>query len=190
MDVDTHGLLSMIEYNQFRKFEPSHKQGIKLCKNRRSFNNCVVQYDDNLDLLTTDYGICPTDDEIYNTIAVVMEMQTEYSVIIFDVPFQKLKLFDEIILVGTVVITVEQTIRGFMNILCQLEDIELSNRLKRNIAGSGKIVLTKVNNKYPPKKLVKYCQDIVDLDEVDWLSMPMMARENKIDTKFLDFIVD
>ena len=120
-DVDNHGLLNYIDYSQFRNYEPIHMQGVKLCRNSKSFNNCLVGYDTNLDLLTTDFSCDVTDEELEQTQGVVAERSNDYGVVIVDCPVSKLHCISDLVLTGVGVVCVESSKRGFMNMLCRFE---------------------------------------------------------------------
>lgn len=190
MDFVTHGLLCHLEYNQIVKYDITQLKGITLCKNRRSFEQCIINYDNNIDLLTCDYPVEVSDENIYDTQSVVIEMLQEYPVVIFDVPLSKLSLFDETLLTCTTLINVEQSTRGFMNLIVQLENSTLPVRIKRRIVGNGKLILTKCNKTYKLKEITGHVSDIVDLEEVNWLSMPIVPRTGAIDAKFLASVVE
>lgn len=190
MDYITHGLLCHLEYNQIIKYDITQLKGITLCKNRRSFEQCIINYDNNIDLLTCDYPIEVSDENVYDTQSVVIEMLQEYPVVIFDVPLEKLSLFDETLLTCTTLINVEQSTRGFMNLIVQLENSTLPVRIKRRIVGNGKLILTKCNKTYKLKEITGHVSDIVDLEEVNWLSMPILPRTGAIDAKFLASVVE
>lgn len=190
MDFVTHGLLCHLEYNQIAKYDITQLKGVTLCKNRRSFEQCIINYDNNIDLLTCDYPVEVSDENVYDTQSVVIEMLQEYPVVIFDVPLSKLSLFDETLLTCTTLINVEQSTRGFMNLIVQLENSTLPVRIKRRIVGNGKLILTKCNKTYKLKEITGHVSDIVDLEEVNWLSMPIVPRTGAIDAKFLASVVE
>lgn len=190
MDFITHGLLCHLEYSQLSKYDITQLKGITLCKNRRSFERCVINYDNNLDILTSDYTVDVTDENVYDTQSVVIEMLQEYPVIIFDVPLSKLHLLDEVLLTCTTLINVEQSTRGFMNLIVQLENMDIPLRIKRRMASNGKLILTKCNKNYKVKDITDYVENIVDLEDVNWLGMPILPRTGAIDSKFLSSIVE
>ena len=190
MDFITHGLLCHLEYSQLSKYDITQLKGITLCKNRRSFERCIINYDNNLDILTSDYTVDVTDENVYDTQSVVIEMLQEYPVIIFDVPLSKLHLLDEVLLTCTTLINVEQSTRGFMNLIVQLENMDIPLRIKRRMASSGKLILTKCNKNYKVKDITGYVENIVDLEDVNWLGMPILPRTGAIDSKFLSSVVE
>ena len=131
-----------------------------------------------------------SNDNLYYNLTVYIEILQEYPVVIFDVPLEKLSLFDETLLTCTTLINVEQSTRGFMNLIVQLENSTLPVRIKRRIVGNGKLILTKCNKTYKLKEITGHVSDIVDLEEVNWLSMPILPRTGAIDAKFLASVVE
>lgn len=188
-DTELHGLLNYIDYESFRDYEMNQLQGVKLCKSSKAFNNCVMRYSNNFDILGANYGVEVSDTELELTQSVVAEIANNYSVVIVDAPISKLERLTDIILQGNVVLCVEATRRGFMNLICKLEDSTLPLRYKRSIAGKGTLVATKLHPKTDLKKIYKYVNSIVDFD-INWLDMPIIGREQEITDKFLAQIVE
>lgn len=189
-DIENHGLMNYIDYFDFKNFEQSHLQGVKLCRNSRAFDSCVCRWDTNVDLLTTDFGVEVTDDELILAQGVVAENMNRYGVVIVDCPISKLHCMQDLILTGNVAICVEDSRRGIMNILNQLDLSELQLRYKRNIAGKGTMVRTKVTSKSDYKRLIKYVDSIVDLEDCNWLSMPAIEFKGKVTSDFLAEILE
>lgn len=189
-DVELHGLLSYIEYDQFCMYEPQQQQGIKLCKNARAFQNCVTRFDTNLDILTTNYGVEVSDDELENAQSVVAEIANRYGVVVVDAPFDKIDCFTDLLLGGNVCLCIEANKRGFMNAICKLENSSLSMRYKRKIVSSGTMIHTKVNPKLNMKKLYKYVDSIVELEDVNWLGMHTLTREPQLTQQFIEEIIE
>ena len=190
VDVDNHGLLSYIDYDIFRTYEKTHMEGIKRCRTRNAFFNCVVQYESNFDILTTDYTCDTTDDEIISAQSIVSEYSSEYGLVVVDCPVQKLHLISDLVLTGTSVICVEATKRGFMNFLCQFENCELNTRYKKNMVSTGTMFLTKYNKGTDIKSLIKFVKNLYQPDEVDWMSMPTSPFFGRLDDKFISSIID
>ena len=190
-DVETHGLLNYIDYEEFREYQSSCMQGVKLCRTAKAFyNNCVIRFDDNFDILSTNYGVVVSDEELEEAQSVVAEIAHKYGVVVVDAPIDKIDCFKDLILQGNTVLCVEASKRGFMNMLCKVEDSSLPLRYKRCIVGKGTMVVTKVYPKLDMKGLLKYIKNIVEVDEIDWLSMHMIPREATISKKFLSEIIE
>ena len=190
-DVDTHGLLSYINYESFRNYGETHMQGIKLCKSVRNFeNNCAVSYDTNFDILSTDYTCDVTDEELETAAGVVASIADEYGVVIVDCPVSKLHCIGDLLIQGVTVVTVEASKRGFMNMLCTLESSPLLPKYKRGIAGKGTMFITKVHKNTDIKKLVNYVKAVVDLDAVDWLSMKKLTFDGKLTDIMINSILE
>ena len=189
-DVDNHGLLNYIDYTEFRKYEPIHMQGIKLCKNAKAFRSCVVPYDTNLDIITTDYSCDVTPDEIERTQGVIAEIATDYNIVVVDCPVSKLAYITDLVLTGTVALCTEATKRGFMNMLCQFETSELPIRYKRSIVSKGTMLITKLNKNTDLKKLVVAIKSVFEADEVDWMAMTMIPFAGNLNDKLLNQIIE
>ena len=189
-DVVNHGLMNYISYFDFKNYEDSHMQGVKLCRSSKAFNSCVCKWDTNIDLLTSDFGVEVSDDELVYSQGIVAENLNKYGVVIVDCPISKLHCVQDLIMSGNVAICVEDSKRGFMNALNALDSSELSLRYKRSIVSKGTIVRTKVNRKNDYKRVISYINSIVELDDCDWLSMVMKEFSGKITTELLTEILE
>lgn len=189
-DVDNHGLLNYIDYSQFRNYEPIHMQGVKLCRNSKSFSNCLVGYDTNLDLLTTDFSCDVTDEELEQAQGVVAERSNDYGVVIVDCPISKLHCISDLVLTGVSVVCVESSKRGFMNMLCRFEASTLQLRYKRSIVSKGLMFLTKCGKDTNVKKLVEYIKTVYQPDDVDYMSMSMKVFNGKLSDSLLNEVLE
>ena len=189
-DVELHGLLSYIDYHDFCQYDQQQLQGVKLCRSAKAFPNCITRYSSNLDLLTTNYGAEVSDEELELAQSVVAEVANNYGVVVVDAPIDKLPHLTDLILCGNTCLLAEASKRGMMNIMCKLEDSPLPTRYKRNLAGTGTMVYTKVNPKINMKKLIDYVKDIVDFEEVNWIGMSTINRPAKLDQKFIEEIIE
>lgn len=189
-DVELHGLLSYIDYHDFCQYDQQQLQGVKLCRSAKAFPNCITRYSSNLDLLTTNYGAEVSDEELELAQSVVAEVANNYGVVVVDAPIDKLPHLTDLILCGNTCLLAEANKRGMMNIMCKLEDSPLPTRYKRNLAGTGTMVYTKVNPKINMKKLIDYVKDIVDFEEVNWIGMSTINRPAKLDQKFIEEIIE
>lgn len=189
-DVDNHGLLSYLDYDMFRNFENTQLAGVKLCKTSRAFDSCVMSYDDNFDILTTDYSCDATDNEIIVTQGVVAERAMDYGVVIVDCPVSRLHCVNDLILTGNTVVCVEGSRRGFMNMLCRLEASTLPLRYKRNIVSRGSLFVTKMNKQTDIRKLEKYISSVFESDGVNWLEMKSYEFNGKLSDKLMNDILE
>ena len=189
-DVELHGLLSYIDYHDFCQYDQQQLQGVKLCRSAKAFPNCITRYSSNLDLLTTNYGAEVSDEELELAQSVVAEVANNYGVVVVDAPIDKLPHLTDLILCGNACLLAEANKRGMMNIMCKLEDSPLPTRYKRNLAGTGTMVYTKVNPKINMKKLIDYVKDIGDFEEVNWIGMNTINRPAKLDQKFIEEIIE
>lgn len=189
-DSDNHGLLSYIDYANFKNYENTHMQGIKLCHSGNIFDKCVVRYDDNLDILSSDYDCVCSDKELQETQEVVAEKAENYGVVIVDCPIDKLSLIPDLLLVGQTVICVEGSKRGFMNMLCRLEACSITDRLKRTIVSRGTMFVTKCAKDLNLKQLLGYVKSIYEPDVVNWMSMTTVPFNGKLDDKLLNDIFE
>lgn len=187
-DIDCHGLLNYIDYDKFRNFPETVLNGVKLCKNRRIVDNCIMSYDTNLDILTSDFSCEVTEDEIRLTQDLVAELIEEYGVIIVDCPLDKLPLIQDLIATGNTILCIEEEKRGFMNTLCLLESLDLPIRYKKSITMRGNIFLTRCSDKTDTKKLLKYINGIYEADNVNWLAMPITKFYGRVTPEILDTI--
>lgn len=189
-DVLNHGLMNYIDYFEFKNYEQAHIQGVKLCKSSKAFSSCVCKWDTNIDLLTSDFGVEVDDDELMLAQGIVAENLTKYGVVIVDCPFEKLHCIQDLILTGNSVLCVEDNKRGFMNTLSGLDRSPLPLRYKKSIISRGTLVRTKVNSKHDYKRLMKYINSIVDLEDCNWLDMTTTEFSGRITSEFLTEILE
>lgn len=190
-DTVNHGLLNYLDYTRFCEYDSSAQQGARLAKSVNAFKNCVMRYDNNIDILSSNFGVEVSDEEYESVQSVVADISNDYNVVIADIPFSKLPLCSELISVSTTIIVAERSKRGMMNLACQFDRCKLPIRAKRRISSMGTIVLTKGDSKVDAKKLKRYVSDIVEFDEEDsnWLNMKMVNRD-KMSSKFLQEIIE
>lgn len=189
-DIETHGLLSYLNYETILNYERSHLEGIRRCKSSQAFLSCVISYDDNFDILTSDYTCDAKDEDIETAQSIVAEMSGNYGVVVVDCPIDKLHLIPDLILTGSTVMCVEASKRGFMNMLCKLENSSLALRYKRNIVSRGTMFVTKIPKGLDIKKLIKYISSMYQSDSCDWLSMQYELFNGRLDSKLLNTILD
>lgn len=170
-DIERHGLLSYIDYEFFRTFDESMTDGIKRCRESSIFMNCIIRYDTNIDIITSDYSCDATDDDIQLTHNVVAENVMNYGVVIVDCPISKLHLIQDLIFIGTTIVCMESSKRGVMNMLCGLEGSSLELRYKRCIVHKGMIFATKLNKRISTKSVLQYADSIFASSGCDWLRM-------------------
>lgn len=190
-DTVNHGLLNYLDYTRFCEYDSSAQQGARLAKSVNAFKNCAMRYDNNIDILSSNFGVEVSDEEYESVQSVVADISNDYNVVIADIPFSKLPLCYELISVSTTIIVAERSKRGMMNLACQFDRCKLPIRAKRRISSKGTIVLTKGDSKVDAKKLKRYVSDIVEFDEEDsnWLNMKMVNRD-KMSSKFLQEIIE
>lgn len=189
-DIVNHGLMNYIDYFEFKNYEFSHTQGVKLCRNSQALNSCICKWDTNIDLLTSDFGVEISDDELITAQDVVAENLSKYGVVIVDCPVSKLHCVQDLILTGNIVLCVEESKRGFMNVLTGLDNSELPLRYKRSMVNKGTLVRTKANKKNDYKRVMKYIGNIVDLEDCNWLGMTTIEFTGKVTNDLLTEILE
>lgn len=189
-DIDNHGLLNYIDYSNFKNYEPTHMNGVKLCKSSQVFDSCVISWDENFYLLTTDFSCDCSDEALKATSEVVAERADDFGVVIVDCPVGKLHLITDLILTGQAVICVEGSKRGFMNMLCQFEASSLAMRYKRTLVSRGLMFITKCNKHLDLNKLINYIKAIYEPDEVNWLAPKSVAFDGKLTDSLLNDILE
>lgn len=189
-DIDNHGLLNYLDYGNFKNYEKMHMEGVKVCRSSQVFNRCVISWDDNLNLLTSDYSCECSDDELTTTAQTVAERAMDYGVVVVDCPVEKLPCITDLILTGQAVICVEGSKRGFMNMLCQLESNPLHLRYKRNLVSRGVMFVTKCSPKTDLKRLLSYIKAIYQPEEVDWLGFKPIPFNGKLNDALLNTVLE
>lgn len=189
-DTDNHGLLNYIDYNNFRNFETTHINGVKLCKTVSALDRCVIPWEDNLYLLTSDFTCDVTDEELAVTADVVVERSSDFPLVVVDCPFSKLDCIHDLIHIGHSIICIEGTKRGFMNALCGLEGNSLPVKYRTSLASRGRIFVTKCNKNLDLKKLLGYIKAFFEPDPIDWLAMPTMPFDGRLTDKLLNDVLE
>jgi cellulose biosynthesis protein BcsQ len=189
-DIDNHGLLSYIDYANFKNYENNHMNGTKLCRTSQAFDTCVISWDTNLYLLTSDYTCDTTVEELQRTSEIVAERATDFGVVVVDCPIEKLNYIKDLILTGQSITCVEGSKRGFMNMLCQLERSTLPTRFKRTLVARGNLFVTKCSRNLDLKKLVAFIRALFEPADVDWLSQNIVAFDGKLTDKLLNDILE
>lgn len=189
-DIDRHGLLSYIDYEFFRTFDNSMIEGIKRCRDSSIFMNCIVNYDVNFDLLTSDYSCDADDESVRMAHNIVAENVMNYGVVVVDCPVSKLHLIQDLIFIGNTIVCMESSKRGVMNMLCGLEDSPLELRYKRCICSKGIILATKINKRIKSDRVLRYADSIFASNGVDWLHMEHKDFTGNLTTELLNEIVE
>lgn len=185
-DTHTHGVLSYINYEEFRNFEPTKMSGTKICKSSKVFDNCVCKFDDNFDILSSDYSVDVAPEELTCTASVVAEKVVDYGLVIVDCPAENLHCISDLLISGNTIVCIDASKRGFMNMLCALESSTLSLRYKKLMVNKGIMFLTKYNKNIDVKRIVAYVKSIYEPEGVDWLAMHSLPFMGKVDLKILD----
>lgn len=102
----------------------------------------------------------------------------------------QLPFISDLILIGQVVICVEASKRGFMNMLCRFEASPLHIRYKRNMISKGSMFVTKCNPKTDMKRLMSYIKAIYQPEDVDWLSIKPIPFNGKLSDSLLNSIME
>lgn len=189
-DINNHGLLNYIDYANFKNYEQVHMNGVKMCKSTQVFSNCVISWEENLYLLTTDFSCDCSTEDLERAGEVVAENADEFGVVVVDCPVDKLPYIKDLILTGLGVVCVEGSRRGFMNMLCQFEANTLQTRYKRTLVSHGIMLVTKCNKHLDLKKLVNYIKAIYEPDEVNWLAHEPIAFNGSLTDKLLNDILE
>lgn len=189
-DIDRHGILSYIDYETFRAYDRSMTEGVKRCRDASFFSNCVVQYDTNLDILTSDYSCDAEDNDISKAHAVVAENVMNYGVVVVDCPVNKLHLIPDLVLTGNTVVCMECSKRGVMNMLCGLEGSPLELRYKRCIHSRGHLLVTKLSKRIKSQRVIDYADTIFADSGCNWLSMRKIDFDGSLNTDILGKLVE
>lgn len=189
-DIENHGLLNYIDYSNFKNYENTHMEGVKLCRNSKAFDRCVLNWDDNMYLLTSDFSCDASVEDLQQTAQIVAERSTDFNAVVVDCPASKLPYIQDLVLQGVGVLCVEGSKRGFMNMLCTLEASELPVRYKRTFISRGVTLVTKCNKRLDLNKLVTYIKAVYEPGEVDWLANKPMPFNGKLPDKLLNNILE
>lgn len=189
-DTRNHGLLNYIDYSTFNQYEQINMEGVKVCKSAQVFERCIIPWDENLSILSSDFS-CDCDDEsLTQTAQTVSECSDTFGVVVVDCPADKLHCVTDLLMVGNTVLCVEGSKRGFMNMLCQMEAVDINPRFKRNMVSRGNMFITKMSPKVDMKRLLAYIKSIYEPDAVDWMSLRMTQFNGKLSDALLNQILE
>ena len=189
-DIQNHGLLNYIDYGTFNNYEQSHKEGIRAARNKMTFQSCVIGYDDNFDILTSDYSCDATLEDLESATTAVTEVMQDYGVVVVDCPVDNLDAIKDLLLMGSTVLCVEGSHRGFMNMLCRLESSKLATRYRNAMAGKGIMFVTKCSRNTNMNKLVKDISALYEPADADWMAMHKIAFNGKCTNEILNLAVE
>lgn len=180
LDVDYHGMLDKIDYHIFSKYDDRQRDAVKFVKNIRGINELKIAYGNKLDLLTTDYGVEVSEDEIIDTQAAVADCARDYNLIIVDVPIRYLHLCEDIISNNSVVYCVDwrNPFRGLFNLYSILDSIKTSNRCKRALFNKAKVL---GGQKIKYKDVAKAIDDTVEFEQYRWTELQCVALNKDFD---------
>lgn len=190
-DTANHGLLNYIDYMDFKNYEQTHQEGNKVCKSSMMFERCVLPLEDTLGILTSDFSCDVEDEDLQRTAQVVAEHAPDFGVVVVDCPVDKLYCVTDLLMTGQVVVCVEGSKRGFMNMLCRLESSTTPVRFKRNMISRGTMFITKMSSKVDMKRLLAYIKSIYQPDAgIDWLSLPVVPFNGKVSDALLNQVLE
>lgn len=190
-DSINHGSLTYLDYSIISDFEQIHLKGTKVCKNSQIFKNCTISYDKNLDLLLSDYSETVTYDDIADCARVLAERALDYTVVVIDCPIYNIKAVEDLLVSAMPVICVEGTKRGFMNMICSLDNTTLEERVKRLIATKAEMLITKCSAA-DAKKWLGYMKKVYQPDgnDINWMNMRPSAFNGKLNEKLMNRILE
>ena len=189
LDTELHGFLSYINYDDYADCPDTIRNGLLSVRKADYIGNTIYELNKNLGVITTDYPLEVKDEDIERVQDIIEEVADSFGVIIIDCPLDKLPLITDLIGTGTVFFCVENTKRGFMNLLCRLESLDMPLKYKKRIASTGKLLLTKLVKGMAPEKVIKAVNNIYEADDVDWLRMNFMPFDGKLDNQSLSKIL-
>jgi cellulose biosynthesis protein BcsQ len=191
-DCDNHGLLNYIDTKILYNYDDSVLSATKRLRRPEYVHNCVCKYEDNFDILTSDFSVDVSEEDLVSTAEAVSGVIDDYGVVIFDCPIKHIQVLEDLILVGNTVICTESTNRGIMNMLCQMESSTLSAKFKKRIASRGVMLYTKQTKSVNLQKLVNYFKSIFtpEVAGTDWVSMDSTPFTGKPSPELLNRILE
>lgn len=167
-DISRHGLLSFIDYIEFSKNATIKKNAIHVCNNLDDMLGGAVKLSANLSMLTSDYGVKSTSEDIGRVLDLVSMYYSEFDVVIVDLPLEYLHCADSVLGFCKPVITVTGSYLGVLNFLCGIDESSLSPKYKNLLTKKGSMLLTGYTS-VDWSSISKSISSKFDLD-FDWLS--------------------
>lgn len=190
-DVVRHGVLSMIDYSEFKRNDNVTVNAMQLCNNWNDIQRGVFRISSNFDILTSDYGIEVEDEQLENIIEAIADYYVKYDAVIMDIPLEKLHCAKAVLGLAKPVVTCEGTFNGVLGFVSEAElgaGKGVSARFMNAICKKGTLVYTKVANKFNPNTIKSQVDGILDLD-YNWLEMRCIAQPT-LDENSLNFILE
>lgn len=192
LDNENHGLLNYIDVKLLYDYGDSVIKGTKLLNKSELVHNAVMKYDDNIDMLTSDFSTDVSANELESTIEAVTGAMEEYGVVIVDCPIKNLHLVSDMMLLGNTVLCTEATKRGIMNMLCQCELSTLPVKYKKKIVAYGLLFLEHKPKNTDIKKLMSYFSSVYAPSEngANWIKMKPVAYTGKVSDDILNTLLE
>lgn len=190
-DVVRHGVLSMIDYGEFKKNDPVTKEAMRLCKSWESVQDGVFRVRKNLDMLTSDYGVDITKEDIEGILDIIADYYTQYDFVVLDVPLEYLDCATSVLSFAKPLVVSEGNFSGLVNLVSEGEVgvcKNISARYMNLLCKKGVMVLTKVEQGIDVRGLKRRVENILDLD-YDWLGM-RCAVQPVLDEQTLAYMLE
>ena len=89
-DIVRHGVLSFIDYAEFKKNDSVTKEAMRLCKSWDDVQRGLLRVSKNFDMLTSDYGVDVTKEDVEGILDVISDYYTQYDFVVLDIPMEHL----------------------------------------------------------------------------------------------------
>ena len=146
-DIITHGLWSSdyTDYTQYQKQGDGAKRGVKVCSSPDTLKHVTFKMSDGLNILSSDFDIKVTSDELVTTCKTVVANHKKYGTVVIDCPLEQLPYMTSALPFAHIVFNVENTFRGYYNAVLELEHLGLSDSdsILQQLRAKSTVFLTK-----------------------------------------------
>lgn len=190
-DVVRHGILSYIDYAEFKKQDKVKRNATAVCKTWDDIERGIYQVSATMGILTADYGVVTEDGGIEDLLTLIADYYTKFDCVVIDLPLEYIKYAYTVLSMGIPILTVKGTLGGVIGAISELEVGCCSDVLPRYLtllAKKGIMLATCVDKTFKFDGLLRKVDSYIDSD-YPWTKMRYLVNP-KIDAESLSYMLE